>query len=482
MASVDEAKQLIGDLCNAFYDQGWVSGTGGGMSIRTGEKIVMAPSGVPKERMAPTDMFVLDRQGEVLEAPEARLPPYKEPKLSECAPLFMSAYNLRDAGAVIHSHSLNAVMATMLVEGASEFHCTQLEMIKGIKGHGFFDDLVVPIIENTARECELTERLQAAMRAYPKSSAVLVRRHGVYVWGDTWLQAKTQAECYDYLFESAIKLRQLGIDTAIAPKATTQNGSLGNGLGKPSKQTKTATKPSAIVLDIEGTVAPITFVTEQLFPYAAQRLQSHLEDHFSEHTIQQAIALFRKQASEDGQPFPVGGTTPEIISAVVATARADMRADRKSAALKTLQGHIWHGGFQSGELVAQMYQDVLPALKQWTAAGIKVYIYSSGSRAAQRDLFGHTQEGDLRHHISAFFDTSSGIKIEEGSYRDLALSIGVDSPEEILFATDSLPEAEAAVAAGWQVALTVREGNKPLPSAGLPTDRLITTMADLLEC
>jgi hypothetical protein len=39
-----------------------------------------------------------------------------------------------------------------------------------------------------------------------------------------------QAECYDYLFESAIKLRQLGIDTAIAPKATTQNGSLGAAL------------------------------------------------------------------------------------------------------------------------------------------------------------------------------------------------------------------------------------------------------------
>lgn len=40
------------------------------------------------------------------------------------------AYQLRDAGAVIHSHSVNAVLATMLTEGASEFHITQLEMIK----------------------------------------------------------------------------------------------------------------------------------------------------------------------------------------------------------------------------------------------------------------------------------------------------------------------------------------------------------------
>eukprot|EP00879_Flechtneria_rotunda_P021292 GHRR01022435.1.p1 GENE.GHRR01022435.1~~GHRR01022435.1.p1 ORF type:complete len:105 (+),score=16.62 GHRR01022435.1:408-722(+) len=85
---VDEAKQLICELCRLFYDQGWVSGTGGGISIKAGDSIVMAPSGVQKERMEPRDMFVLDAQGNVLHTPEARSPPYKPPKLSECAPLF----------------------------------------------------------------------------------------------------------------------------------------------------------------------------------------------------------------------------------------------------------------------------------------------------------------------------------------------------------------------------------------------------------
>jgi hypothetical protein len=51
----------------------------------------------------------------------------------------------------------------------------------------------VPIIENTARECELTDRLRAAIQAYPQANAVLVRRHGVYVWGKNWIEAKTQA-------------------------------------------------------------------------------------------------------------------------------------------------------------------------------------------------------------------------------------------------------------------------------------------------
>ena len=104
--------------------------------------------------------------------------------------------------------------------------------LQGIAGHGYYDNCVVPIIENTARECELTDRLRQAIKDYPKAQAVLVRRHGVYVWGSSWIQAKTQAECYDYLFEAAIKLKSLGIDaskpSANAPASVT-NGILQNG-------------------------------------------------------------------------------------------------------------------------------------------------------------------------------------------------------------------------------------------------------------
>lgn len=89
-AATDEAKRLICDLCHKFYQQGWVGGTGGGMSIKADDLIVMAPSGVQKERMVPDDMFVLDQQGTVLIEPKARPAPYKPPKLSECSPLFMA--------------------------------------------------------------------------------------------------------------------------------------------------------------------------------------------------------------------------------------------------------------------------------------------------------------------------------------------------------------------------------------------------------
>jgi methylthioribulose 1-phosphate dehydratase/enolase-phosphatase E1 len=91
-------------------------------------------------------------------------------------------------------------------------------MMKGISGHGYYDRLIVPIVENTARECELADRMAAAIEAYPQSSAVLVRRHGVYIWGrDAW-HAKTQAECYHYLFEASVRMAGLGVDARIGTR------------------------------------------------------------------------------------------------------------------------------------------------------------------------------------------------------------------------------------------------------------------------
>ncbi len=206
----EDPKALIVSLCRQFYTQGWVSGTGGGISIREGERVYIAPSGVQKERLQAEDIFTLDVDGEVLERPENA-----DFKLSACAPLFFNAYRIRDAGAVLHSHSERAMLATLLFDDV--FRVTHLEMMKGIRDTGYHDVLEVPIIENTAHECDLAESMAEAMKAYPRSQAVLVRRHGVYVWGRSWVEAKTQAECYDYLFGAAVRMRQLGFDPAKAP-------------------------------------------------------------------------------------------------------------------------------------------------------------------------------------------------------------------------------------------------------------------------
>ena len=199
-------RELVCELCRHFYGLGWASGTGGGISLKEGGRIYMAPSGVQKERLRPEDIFVLNENGGIEEEPGHGA------QLSQCAPLFMHAYKLRNAGAVLHSHSIHANLVTLLFN--KKFRIKNMEMQKGLEGYGAFDTLEVPIIENTAQERDLADSLAQAIRDHPKSNAVLVRNHGVYVWGRDWKQAKTQAECYDYLFEAAGRMKQLGIALA----------------------------------------------------------------------------------------------------------------------------------------------------------------------------------------------------------------------------------------------------------------------------
>ncbi|KAG8815790.1 Methylthioribulose-1-phosphate dehydratase [Serendipita sp. 399] len=220
---------LIPELCKQFYHLGWVTGTGGGISIRDkfslsigGDKVYIAPSGVQKERIKPEHIFVLPYpQAEPPLASTAHTRTFlRKPsvplKESACTPLFWAAFDLRNANACIHTHSQHAVMATLLWPGP-EFRIAHLEMIKGIRWAGvdnpmtYLDELVVPIIENTPEEEDLRHTLVDTMRQYPKAAAVLVRRHGVYVWGPTWESAKTQAECLDYLFEMGVKMKQANL-------------------------------------------------------------------------------------------------------------------------------------------------------------------------------------------------------------------------------------------------------------------------------
>ncbi|GME67617.1 unnamed protein product [[Candida] boidinii] len=202
---------LICELCRNFYNNGWVTGTGGGISIRDGDKIYIAPSGVQKERMVPENMFVLSLNSKnYLRTPEIYKP-------SACTPLFMSAYTMRNAGACIHTHSQNAVMVTLLFDKV--FEISSIEQIKAIPkitepGNLWYSDkLVIPIIENTEKEEDLTDSLQEAIREYPQATAVLVRRHGIYVWGETVWKAKIYNEAIDYLLELAVKMKQLNIPT-----------------------------------------------------------------------------------------------------------------------------------------------------------------------------------------------------------------------------------------------------------------------------
>ncbi|BBE32712.1 acireductone synthase [Sphingosinicella microcystinivorans] len=190
----------------------------------------------------------------------------------------------------------------------------------------------------------------------------------------------------------------------------------------------------AILTDIEGTTSSIAFVTDTLFPYARARLADWIAAHAHE------AAPILKDVPGD----PVETLTRWIDE------------DRKETALKTLQGLIWAEGYADGTLKGHVYPDAAEALRRWHAEGIGLYVYSSGSVAAQKLIFGYSNAGDLTPLFSGYFDTTTGPKKEAASYRRIAADIGLPV-QEILFLSDSVPEIEAARAAGFKTYLVDRE-------------------------
>jgi len=217
----------------------------------------------------------------------------------------------------------------------------------------------------------------------------------------------------------------------------------------------------AILLDIEGTTTPIAFVHDVLFPYARARLNAYLRAHAGEDELRGVLATLRVEWLEDAKAKLE--PPPWALADLPAAARYLewlMDRDRKSPGLKRLQGDIWRAGYRDGTLKGEVFPDVPPALKRWKAAGLDVAIYSSGSVAAQKMLFGTTSYGDLTTLVTGFFDTGVGPKIASDSYYRIASAEGRE-PARILFLSDVPAELEAARAAGCQALLTVRPGNAP---------------------
>ncbi|MFE4257225.1 acireductone synthase [Streptomyces sp. NPDC056883] len=212
----------------------------------------------------------------------------------------------------------------------------------------------------------------------------------------------------------------------------------------------------AVVLDIEGTTSATGFVVDVLYPYARERFADLIAERSAEPEVAQALARVRTELGEpDADP-----------ARIVRALNTWLDEDRKVTPLKTLQGVLWAEGFARGELVSHFYADVVPALRRWHAAGTALYVYSSGSVAAQRAWFGHSAEGDLRDLVSGWYDTeNAGPKQEAGSFRAIAADTGI-SPDRLLFLSDRVGELDAARAAGWR-AVGVRRPGEPYYEQGL---------------
>lgn len=210
----------------------------------------------------------------------------------------------------------------------------------------------------------------------------------------------------------------------------------------------------AILLDIEGTTTPITFVHDTLFPYAKTHLGKFVETHFDalKHEIEQ---LVDESAHDSTYTVPVDPTEPGSVTMYLEHL---IEVDRKSTPLKSIQGKIWEAGYESGKLISVVFDDVQAAFEGWHAAERTIAIYSSGSVLAQQLLFRHTNYGDLTPFISNYFDTTVGAKREADSYANIAVELGSE-PEDVTFCSDVPEELNAARDAGVNTVLVIRDGN-----------------------
>jgi enolase-phosphatase E1 len=217
----------------------------------------------------------------------------------------------------------------------------------------------------------------------------------------------------------------------------------------------------AFLLDIEGTTTPVSFVYDVLFPFARQRLAAFMLSPRGERHLP-AVQAERARETEPRAPrFDENDPSPSAAAYL----RWLMDRDRKSTALKAVQGEIWEDGFRAGALTGRVYPDVPPALARWTAAGRTVAIFSSGSVLAQKLLFGHSDQGDLTPHLAAYFDTTTGPKRDPESYRAIARALDT-APGDVVFVSDVREELDAAVAAGMETRLCVRPGAPETPAGG----------------
>jgi methylthioribulose 1-phosphate dehydratase/enolase-phosphatase E1 len=425
---------------------------------------------------------------------------------------------------------MNAVQATLLdpTEQTTFVRITHLEMLKGVGNHGYDDYLDIPIIDNRPTEDQLASQLEAAIQIYPKCNAVLVRRHGIYCWGDTWEQAKTQCESFDYLFDCIIKMRMLNINYSTLPPSGTYRNDHENGADETITQNDTMNhkkrkaegdtirnitagttdgfngkaavdnaidcmscpvpllprdhqKYKYVLLDIEGCTTSISFVKDVLFPYAREHMKEYtatLAETNREKYKEFLDALHDEVNKKESRPESIDARTFTSLEEV---ALHLMDQDRKCAPLKELQGMIWEEGYTNGTLQGHVYTDIPVAFQWFQQHQISMGIYSSGSIQAQQLLFRNTKYGNLLPYIQNHFDiTTSGSKLESTSYSNIARALQIPI-EQICFVSDSIPELMAAQTAGMVATIcSIRPGNVPLlPSSS--SNMTFPTIHSLLQ-
>ncbi len=192
----------LAETVRFLAQKGWAPGTGGNFSAvlsRTPLRLLITPSGVDKGRLQAEQLLEIDADGAVLAGAG---------KASAETLLHLAIINQRQAGSVLHTHSIWNTLISRHEAAAETISIEGYEMLKGLEGvktHAHCE--VIPLLANSQDMTLLSRHVTEALIRYPACHGILLRGHGLYTWGDDLAQARRHVEIFEFLFEVVARER-----------------------------------------------------------------------------------------------------------------------------------------------------------------------------------------------------------------------------------------------------------------------------------
>lgn len=188
----------LADVKQELAERDWFPGTSGNLSIRVTEEpltFLVTASGVDKRKRTKDDFVLVNENG--IPVTQNHLRPSAE------TGIHAAIYKKTNAGCCLHVHTVdnNLISDWYASEGKVVFRGVEL-----IKAFGIWDEdgqLVIPIVENLANLEELAKEIERVIDS--NTRAVLIRNHGITVWGKNSFEAKKHLEACEFLFSYQVK-------------------------------------------------------------------------------------------------------------------------------------------------------------------------------------------------------------------------------------------------------------------------------------
>lgn len=239
--------------------------------------------------------------------------------------------------------------------------------------------------------------------------------------------------------------------------------------------------PNSAILFIYGVTTPWSYERVTLPKYVVDNLSEFISKYWNDKLLQRLIDRIRKQTSLDnaaGADIPLiePETSPKevIQKSVVKNILYQLDHPQRSqkAVIESIENMIWHDGYESGKLKAQIFDDVYSALDKWKMQQfVKFYSYAVAKPRGQKLFLKSTIKGDLTKYFNNYFDATGAVEGDVRHYKQMLGLLLERRPEKVVVFTDNPNEARAAIGAGMRSILVLRSGNDPIRQEDL--DELI---------